>query len=94
MMVEVPPVAAAVTPPLLLTVAEVGSEELQVSGTSLIVLPTLSTTVGVTVFEVLVEFVTVSSIECTAHVGKYVGTLLAVPMVAKMEVRPGTLAIA
>ena len=88
-----PPVVAAVTPPLLLTVADAGSDELQVSGTPSIVWPTVSTTVGVTVLEVPVEEVTVSVIDCTAQVAKYVGTLLAVPMVAKMDVTPGTLAV-
>ena len=82
MMVDVPEVARAVTPPLLLTVADAGSDVLQVSGTPLIVLPTVSITVGMTVLEVLVEAVTVSAIDCTGQVVKYVGTLLAVPMVA------------
>jgi hypothetical protein len=82
MMVDVPEVVAAVTPPLLLTVADAGSDELQVSGTPLIVWPTVSRTVGVTVLEVPVEEVTVSAIDCTAQVVKYVGTLLTVPTVA------------
>ena len=94
MMVDVPEVVAAVTPPVLPTVADAGWDELQVSGTPLIVWPTLSRTVGVTVLEVPVEEVTVSAIDCTGQAVKDVGTLLAVPMVAKIVVRPGTLAVA
>jgi hypothetical protein len=94
MIVEVPPAAAPVTPPLLLTVAEAVSDELQVNGTSLIVWPAVSTTVGVIVLDVPVEEVTVSAMDCTAQVVKGVGTLLALPMVAKTDVRPGTLAVA
>jgi hypothetical protein len=93
MIVALPPFADAVAPPLLLTLTEPGSEELQVNG-AVMVAPRVSSTVGVMVFEVLVEDVTVSTIDCTGQVVKYAGTLLVLPIVAKMEVRPGTLAVA
>ena len=45
------------------------------------------------VFELLVEVVTVSVIDCTGQVVKFSGTLVTLPMVAKRGVRPGTLAV-
>ena len=94
MMVDAPPAAAAVAAPLLFTVADAGWDELQVRGTFVIVWPAVSMTVGVIVLEVPVELVTAREIDCTAHAVKYVGTLLLLPTVAKMEVRPGTVAVA
>jgi hypothetical protein len=93
MMVAPPPVEDPVAPPLLVTLTDAGSEELQVNGTPVIVVPRVSRTVGVMVFEVLVEVVTASVIDCTAQVVKFSGTLFAVPMVAKMGVRPGIFAV-
>jgi hypothetical protein len=92
-MVAPPPAEDPVAAPALLTLTDAGWEELQVSGTPLIVVPTESMTVGVMVFEVLLEEVTVSVIEFTAHVVKYIGRLLIVPIVANKEVRPGTFAV-
>ena len=82
MMVAAPEVDDAVTKPLLLTVADAGSDVLHVNGTPLMVVPTVSRIVGTTVLEVLVEELTVSAIDCTGQAVKYVGTLLSVPMVA------------
>ena len=82
MIVDAPEVVVAATPPTLLTVADPGSDELQVSGTPLMVVPTLSRMVGVTILEVLVDDVTVSAIDCTGQVVKEVGALLVAPMVA------------
>ena len=93
-MVAPPPVVDAVAPPLLLTLTEAASEELQVSGTPVIVVPRVSRTVGAIVFEVLLEDVTASAIDCTAQVVKLTGTLLALPMEAKIGVRPGAFAVA
>ena len=93
MMVALPPAVDALAPPLLVTLTDAGSEELQVNG-AVIVMPRVSRTVGVMVFEVVVEDVTVSAIDCTGQVMKYIGTLWALPMVAKIEVRPGTAAVA
>src|ERR1700674_849625 len=93
MMVALPPAVDALAPPLLVTLTDAGSEELQVKG-AVIIVPRVSRTVGMMVFEVLVADVTVSVIDCTGQVVKYTGTLFALPMVAKMEVRPGTAAVA
>ena len=60
MMVAPPPAVDPVAPPLLLTVTDPVSEELQVSGTPVICVPRESNTVGVMVFEVLVDVVTAS----------------------------------
>ena len=50
-----PPADVPVATPVLLTLTDPGSDELQVSGTPAIVVPTESMTVGVIVLEVLVE---------------------------------------
>ena len=60
MMVAPPPADDPVAAPVLLTFIDAGSEELQVSGTPVMVVPTESMTVGVIVFDVLLEDVTVS----------------------------------
>jgi hypothetical protein len=62
MMVAPPPPAAANARPLL-AVTDPDSEELQVNGTLVIVVPDESTTVGVILFEVLEEPVTSSWID-------------------------------
>jgi hypothetical protein len=60
MMLAPPPAEDPVAAPALLTLIDPGSDELQVSGTPLIVVPTESVTVGVIVLEVLLEDVTAS----------------------------------
>lgn len=60
MMLAPPPLVDPVAPPLLLTLTDPGSEELQVNGTPTICVPRESNTVGVMVFEVLVDVVTAS----------------------------------
>jgi hypothetical protein len=45
------------------------------------------------VLVVLVAEVTASEIDCTGQVVKYTGKLIVFPIVAKMGVRPGTLAV-
>ena len=92
MIVALPPPEDAVAPPLLFTLTNAGWEELQVKG-AVTVVPRVSRTVGVMVSELLVAEVTASEIDCTAQVVKYTGKLFALPMLAKMEVRPGTLAV-
>ena len=93
MMVAPPPLEDAVAPPALLTLTDPAWEELQVKGTPVISVPRVSKIVGVMVFEVAVEVVTESVIDCTGQVVKYIGRLLAVPMVANRGVRPGTFAV-
>jgi hypothetical protein len=90
-MVALPPPEDAVAPPLL-TLTDPASEELQVNG-AVIVAPRVSRTVGVMVLVVLVAEVTASEIDCTGQVVKYTGKLIVFPIVAKMGVRPGTLAV-
>jgi hypothetical protein len=70
MIVDAPDVVDAVIRPVLLTVADAVSDELQVSGVPLMVVPTVSMMVGTTVLEVLVAAVTVSVIVCTGQVVK------------------------
>ena len=91
--VEAPPVDDPVAVPVVDTLTAPGLEELQVKGNPVIVLPRESTMVGVIVVEVLVAAVTVSVIDCTGQVVKLIGTLLTLPMVAKIEVRPGAFAV-
>ena len=57
-----PPVTADAAPPLS-TVTDPVSEELQVNGTSVMVTPCVSTTVGIMVFEPADDPVTVSKID-------------------------------
>jgi hypothetical protein len=83
------PVAA----PELVTVTEPGCEELQVRGAPVIVVPRLSVTVGVIVIELLPLFVTARAIDWTGQVVKVAGTLLAAPMLAKIGVVPGVMAV-
>ena len=92
-MVAVPPVAVPLATPALLTLTDAASEELQVRGIPVMVVPRVSTTVGVMIFEVLVEVVTSSVIDCTGQVVKLSGMLVTLPMVAKRGVRPGILAV-
>ena len=87
------PAVDPAAPPRVETLTEADWDELQVSGIPVMVAPNVSMTVGVMVFEVLVAVVTVSVIDCTGHVVKFRGTLVALPMVAKRGVRPGTLAV-
>ena len=91
--VAVPPVAVPLAPPALLTVTDAASEELQVSGIPVMVVPRLSITVGVMVFELLVEVVTSRVIDCTGQVVKLSGMLVTLPMVANRGERPGILAV-
>ena len=70
MMLAPPPLEDPVAAPALLTLTEPGSEELQVNGTPAICTPRLSKTVGVMVFEVLLEDVTASVIDCTGQAVK------------------------
>ena len=95
------PAAALAVPtlPLLallllpVTLIAAGFEELHVKGTSLIVVPRLSITVAVMVFEVAVLAVTASVIDWTGQVMKANGTLFTLLTLAKIEVTPGTLAV-
>jgi hypothetical protein len=93
-MVAPPPADVPVAAPELLTLTAAGSEELQVSGIPVIVVPRVSRTVGVIVLEVLPETVTASVIDCTGQVVKFIGTPLTLPMEAKSGVMPGTVAVA
>ena len=70
MMLAPPPAEDPLAPPLLLTLIDPGSEELQVKGIPVMVVPRVSTIVGVMVFEVLVEDVTASVIDCTGQAVK------------------------
>ena len=65
-----PPLADPLAPPALVTLTEPGSEELQVNGTPVMVVPRVSIIVGVIVLEVLVEVETASVIDCTGQVVK------------------------
>ena len=80
---------------LLLPVALIaaGFEELHVRGTPVMVVPRLSITVAVMVFEVAVLAVTASVIDWTGQVMKVNGTLFTLLTLAKIEVTPGTLAV-
>ena len=93
MTVALPPADVPLASPAAVTLTEADSEELQVNGTPVIVVPTESTTVGVMVLELLVELVTARLIDCTGQVVKLSGTLVTLPMVAKSGVMPGTLAV-
>jgi hypothetical protein len=94
MIVAPPPLAEADATPLLVTLTAADSDELQVSGTPVMVVPMESMIVGTIVLEVLVALVTASVIDCTGQVVKLTGTLFALPIVAKIDVRPGSFAVA
>ena len=95
-----PPACDVDTAPSVLTATVAGFDELQVKGTPVMVLPCVSSTVAVTVFAVpevtltILEApsVTASAIDCTGQVMKSSGRLVALPLLTKREVFPGTLA--
>jgi hypothetical protein len=92
MIVAPPPLLVPVaTPPLAVT--DPDAEELQVNGTFRMVVPEVSTTVGVIDFEFVDEPVTSSAIDCTGQVVKLNGTLLVLPMSANSGVKPGFVAV-
>src|SRR5208282_3018053 len=90
--VPAPPPAVALADPFV-AVTEAGSDELQVKRTPVIVLPKVSTTVGVMNSELALALVTYSEIDSTAQVVKFTGMLVVFPTGAKMGVTPGTVAV-
>ena len=93
-----PPVLELQLPELLLPIPAIaGFEEHHVNGTPVIVLPRVSSTVGVTLvlvpFETTTELLglpwTIKVIDCTAQLVKGKGRLFTLLAVAKIEVRPG-----
>ena len=99
-MTVAPPGLLALTAPLV-TVTEAVRDEVHVSGTPVIVVPLVSTTTAVRVFEPVLAkasettgLLSDSRVICLHRAGeKSMGTLLVPPMVTNIGVFPGVLAV-